>query len=173
MKKPTIEPDFFYRLLAISKLKPENVQDKLVEFISGIKPRSIRTSLQNRALHKDCDLIAEKLNEAGIEKHAFFKQGYFIPWTMESVKNDIFKQVMKAMYNKESTTELDKNGGEIEKIHEVIMRELAEKHGIEYHEFPHDPDKKKELEKMMIPEASEREERESNYPTGEVEEPTF
>lgn len=113
MKKPTIEPDYFYRLLAISKLKPENVQSKLVEFVSGIKPRSVRTSLQNRALHKDCDLIAEKLNEAGIEKHAFFKQGYFIPWTMESVKNDIFKQVMKAMYNKESNTRTRKTARDL------------------------------------------------------------
>lgn len=168
MKKPTIEPEYFYRLRDISKLKPENVQRKLVEFLLTVKPRSLRSSLQNSALHKDCDLIAEKLNDAGIEKHAFFKQGYFIPWTMQSIKDDVFKPVMEIMYKKKSTKELEKNSGEIEKIHEVIMRELGEKWHIEYHPFPHDPLKKKAFEEMMAPTYKE-----TNYPKNTLGETAF
>lgn len=36
------------------------------------------------------------------------------------------------------TRELPKGEGKIEKIHEVVMRELGEKHGIEWHDFPSD-----------------------------------
>lgn len=45
------------------------------------------------------------------------------------------------MYRKESTTELEKNTEEIGEIHKVMMRELGEKFYIEYHDFPHDPEK--------------------------------
>lgn len=168
MKKTTIEPDYFYRLRDISKLQPENIQKKLQEFIDGIKPRSTRTSLQNRALHKDCDIIAEKLNDAGLDMKKVLKQEIEIPWTTESVKEWIFKPIMKAMYNKESTTELGKYSGEIEKIHDVIMRELDEKFGIEYHSFPHDPEKKKQMEEMMAPMKGF-----DNYPVNDLAEQVF
>ena len=97
-----------------------------------------RTSQQNRGLHKDCALIAEKLNDAGLDMRTMVKPHINIPWTTESVKECIWKPIMKAMYGHASTTQLAKLEGEIEKIHEVIMRELGEKHGIEYHDFPHE-----------------------------------
>ena len=96
-----------------------------------------RTTRQNKALHKDCDIIAEKLNSAGLDMRKVLKPGVDIPWTTISVKEYIVKPIMKSLYNKESTTELSKLG-EIEKIHDVIMRHLGEKFGIEYHDFPHE-----------------------------------
>lgn len=151
MKKRTIDAETFYRIREISRLKDRNVIQKLEEFLETVKPQRLRTSLQNRALHKDCDLIAEKLNDAGWDMKKVIKKELDIPWTTESVKKWIFKPIMKAMYNKESTTELEKNSGEIDKVHDVIMRELGEKFGIEYHPFPHDPEKKKQMEEMMAP----------------------
>lgn len=94
-----------------------------------------RTSKQNSALHVDCQLIADKLNDAGLDQRAVLKPGIEIPWTMKAVKEMIWRPFMKALYHKESTTELNKQQ-EIEHIHAVIMRELGEKHGIEWHEFP-------------------------------------
>lgn len=99
-----------------------------------------RTNEQNRALHLDCKMIAEKLNESGLDMRKVLKPTINIPWTTQSVKEHIFKPIMKAMYGHDSTTELPKTY-EIDKIHEVIMRELGEKHGIEWHNFPNDPDK--------------------------------
>ena len=151
MIKTIIEAEYYYRLRDISQLKKENIQNKLIEFLAGIKPKKLRTLLQNRASHKDWSMIAEKLNDAGLDMRKVLKQEISIPWTTESVKNFIVKPIMKAMYNKNSTTKLEKNTDEIEKLHNVIMRELGEKFGIEYHEFPHDPDKKKEIIEMMKP----------------------
>jgi len=99
-----------------------------------------RTSDQNRALHLDCKLIAEKLNDAGLDMRRVLKPTYNIPWTTDSVKEHLFKPVMNAMFGHTSTTELQKFY-EIDKIHDVLMRELGEKFGIESHEFPHDPNK--------------------------------
>ena len=151
MIKTIIEAEYYYRLRDISQLKKENIQNKLIEFLAGIKPKKLRTSIQNRASHKDWLMIAEKLNDAGLDMRKVLKQEISIPWTTESVKEFIVKPIMKVMYNKKSTTQLEKNTDEIEKLHNVIMRELGEKFGIEYHDFPHNPDKKKEMIEMMKP----------------------
>ena len=151
MIKTIIEAEYYYRLRDISQLKKENIQNKLIEFLAGIKPKKLRTSIQNRASHKDWLMIAEKLNDAGLDMRKVLKQEISIPWTTESVKEFIVKPIMEVMYNKKSTTQLEKNTDEIEKLHNVIMRELGEKFGIEYHDFPHNPDKKKEMIEMMKP----------------------
>lgn len=94
-----------------------------------------RTGQQNRGLHKGCDLIAETLNAAGLDMRVVLKPEISIPWTTESVKEYIFRPVMRAMTTKSSTTELEKVG-EIEAIWETVMRFLMEKHHIEYIPFP-------------------------------------
>lgn len=57
-------------------------------------------------------------------------------WTTTSVKDYIWRPVMKAMTGKESTTKLSKTEGEIDVIHKQIMQWLGERHGIEYIPFP-------------------------------------
>ena len=114
----------------------ENVE--IVEEVKGT-----RTNQQNNALHKDCALIAEKLNEAGKDWKAIIKEGIDIPVTKDSVKRLLWYPTMKVMYGHESTTQL-KKVEEIDAIHETIMRRLMEAHYIEWHDFPHDPDKQKE-----------------------------
>lgn len=143
-----VDANQYHRLWTIVKLKPENVQAKLLEFLKTTKPKRSRTSQQNRALHKDCDLIAEKLNDAGYDMRHVIKKEIEIPWTTESVKKYIYKPILKAMFDMNSTTEIEKHGDQLNKLHEVIMRELGQKFGIEYHPFPFDPEKLKELEEM-------------------------
>jgi hypothetical protein len=148
--------DFHKKLTTILTTAKWDWRTKLKELMEeeGIDPATVdsapktgtRTLSQNSALHLDCKLIAEKLNEAGKDMKIVLKQEVQIPWSTESVKEYIFKPIMKALYQKESTTELQKGGGEIEKIHDVIMRELGEKHGIEFHDFP--SDEKKQLENL-------------------------
>ena len=102
-----------------------------------------RTSSQNRALHKFCELLAKELNDAGLDMRVMFKPTYNIPWTTENVKNHIWRPFQKALYDKESTTFLRKQE-EIDKIHKTIMRELGEKKGVPYIPFPNDPKKQHE-----------------------------
>lgn len=102
-----------------------------------------RTSQQNRALHKAFQLVAESLNDAGLDQRKVLKPSVDIPWTHEAVKENLWRPIQKAMYNKHSTTELDKVK-EIEHIWDTLMRHLAEKFHLEYIPFPHDPTRTKE-----------------------------
>jgi hypothetical protein len=105
-----------------------------------MKEKAKRTSQQNKALHKGFGLIAESLNDAGLDMRAVLKPEIEMPWDGKTVKEYIFRPVMKLMRRKDSTTDLDKIG-EIEAIWEVLMRFLMQNHGIDYINFPNDPDK--------------------------------
>jgi hypothetical protein len=126
---------------------------------------SKRTLQQNKAIHVDCKNIADALNLAGLEMKVVLRGDTQIWWTPEAVKTYLWKTLQKAMFQKESTTELDKHE-EITKIHDQLMHILGEKHGLEYIPFPVDEQRQREkeygTEKTHIP-----------YPTEEVKEPTF
>lgn len=94
-----------------------------------------RTAQQNRALHKGFELVAKALTDAGLDMRAVLKPEIDIPWTTVSVKEYLFRPIVRAMTSKLSTADLDKIG-EIEAIWEVLMRHLMEKHHIEYIHFP-------------------------------------
>ena len=97
-----------------------------------------RTGAQNRAMHMGFTLLADSLNLSGLDMRALLKPGVNIPWTQHSVKEYLFKPFMHLMTGKESTKDLTKTGGEIEQIWNTLMRELGEKHGIEFIPFPSD-----------------------------------
>jgi hypothetical protein len=104
--------------------------------------KGVRTIPQNSALHLGLGMIAKTLNEAGLDMRKVLKPEIDIPWTLESVKEYLFRPIMKAMYHKKSTTELSKIG-EIEEIWDVLMRHLGEKHEVEYIPFPSEQTKNK------------------------------
>jgi hypothetical protein len=117
------------------------------------------TRTQQKALHVGFKLIAEALNGSGLDMKAVLKPHIDIPWTDKSVKEYLFKPVMHLAVQKESTTELEKVG-EIERVWDIVMRFLGENHGIEYIDFPHDPDKQAMNErgyKLAAHEASKHE----------------
>lgn len=93
-----------------------------------------RTLKQNNSLHKYCELLAKELNILGLDMKVVLKPEYRLWWTTESTKEHIFKPIMKAMYNIESTTELNRK--QVDKVHEQIMHMLGEKFGVEYIPFP-------------------------------------
>jgi len=98
-----------------------------------------RTSQQNKSMHVFFSLLADSLNSAGLDQRKVLKPSISIDWTPTAVKKQLWKPIMNALYSKTSTTELDKQM-EIDKIHETLMRHLAEKFGLEYIEFPHNED---------------------------------
>lgn len=102
-----------------------------------------RTTQQNRALWKFFSLLSDEMNEKGLDMRTTLKESIEIWWTPEMVKEYLWKPFMKAKYGKESTTEMEKID-EIDKIHEDLMRNLGEKFGIEFIDWPSyetDPDK--------------------------------
>ena len=86
------------------------------------EPEETRTLAQNKAIHLMNTWIANELNNAGLDQKKVIKAD--IPWTKDAVKLLIVKPIMKSMYQKDSTTDLNKSNKEIEHPYDVIMLSL-------------------------------------------------
>ena len=92
---------------------------------------SKRTSLQNNSLHLWLAQVAEILNDAGIDQILFLEKlsgKAEIPNTSISLKQRFWKPILKAMTNKESTT--DMNTKEPDVIYKTASRVLSTNFGI-------------------------------------------
>lgn len=87
-----------------------------------------RTLTQNRALHKFCQMLADKLNEAGLDQKKVLKPEVEIPWTMEAVKEGLWKPVQEAVTGLKSTTKPETS--QYSDIYEVLNRHLTTKLGV-------------------------------------------
>jgi hypothetical protein len=92
-----------------------------------------RTDQQNRALHLFFKLLADTLNDAGLDQRKVLKPGIEIPWTGETIKEQLWRPIQELYLKKRSTTELDTK--DINNVYEVLNRHLAEKFGI-HEPFP-------------------------------------
>lgn len=95
------------------------------------------TDNQRKAFHKGCEELADYLNAHGKDMRAVLKHDVDIPWSKDTVKEFIFRPIMKAMYGYESHTELKKIE-EVSKLWDVAMKHLGERVEVEYMEFPND-----------------------------------
>jgi len=100
--------------------------------VYSIKPYG-RTEKQNNAMHLWFRQMAEQLNDAGYANKHPFNDQIEIPFTEGLVKEMLYKPIIKAMYQKTSTTKL--TGRELSEAAEVLVRWLSEKKGI-YVPFP-------------------------------------
>lgn len=87
-----------------------------------------RTSRQNKSLHLLFEMLADELNDAGLDMKKVLKPGVDIPWTKESIKEYIWRPIQQAQLSKKSTTELTTK--EIDSVFDTINRHLGEKFGI-------------------------------------------
>ena len=87
-----------------------------------------RTIQQNKALHKWFELVADELNDAGLDMKKVLKPNIDISWTKSSIKEYLWRPVQYAMLGKKSTRNLSKK--QIDPVWEQINRFLGEKHGI-------------------------------------------
>jgi len=79
-------------------------------------------------LHLYFTQLAEALNDAGLDMRKTLKPSIEIPWSSKSIKEYLWRPIMKAQCGKESTTELTTK--EIDQIFDVINRHLSEKFGL-------------------------------------------
>jgi hypothetical protein len=87
-----------------------------------------RTLPQNSAMHKYFELLADELNNAGLDMKQVLKPEIDIPWTPDNVKRHLWKPIQKSMLNKASTTQLEKM--DVSVVYDVLNRHLSEKLGI-------------------------------------------
>ena len=99
----------------------------------NIEQEKQRTLKQNNALHLMFEMLAEQLNEAGLDMRKTLKPSIDISWSKESVKDYLWRPVQEALVGKKSTTELTTK--DIDKVFGTLNRHLGEKFGIEL-EFP-------------------------------------
>lgn len=88
----------------------------------------VRTTKQNRALHLYFNHLAEALNDAGLDMRRTLKPSIDIPWSGETIKEYLWKPIMKAQLGKESTTEMTTK--DIDKLFDTLNRHLGEKFGL-------------------------------------------
>lgn len=96
------------------------------------KEEKQRTSQQNKALHVYFQLVADILNDAGLDMRAVLKPEVEIPWSRNTVKDFLWRPIQEIQLRKKSTTELTTK--EIDLIFDTMNRHLA-KHGI-HQAFP-------------------------------------
>ena len=97
-----------------------------------VKKEKKRTLRQNSALHLYFQLVADTLNNAGLDMRAVLKQGVEIPWSKNTVKEFMWRPIQELQLQKRSTTELTTR--DIDIIFDTMNRHLA-KHGV-HEEFP-------------------------------------
>jgi hypothetical protein len=88
----------------------------------------IRTSQQNRAMHLMFHQLAKMLNDEGFDMRAVIKDDIDIPWSDYTVKEHLWRPVMKAYCGKDSTTKMTTS--DVDKIFDIIVKAIGERCGI-------------------------------------------
>ena len=88
-----------------------------------------RTKLQNRALHLWFTLLAEDLKSKGLDMKAVLRPEIEITPTMELIKNQIWRPVQIAKYDKYSTAEITTE--ELQGIYKDLDRFFLSRHKID------------------------------------------
>lgn len=89
-----------------------------------VKTGKQRSDQQRKALQVYCKNVAYVLNDKGITFKMFFKDGFEVPWTMDIVKDEVWRPVQRAILNKESTTKPLTN--EYQQVFEPLNLKLSE-----------------------------------------------
>ena len=88
----------------------------------------VRTSRQNAALHVYCRLLAEALNDAGLDMRRVLKPGVDIPWTQATVKDHLWRPIQQLVKGEDSTRLVAT--GDYGRIYDTLNRRLGEKFGV-------------------------------------------
>ena len=97
-----------------------------------LKNMDTRSIQQNKALHVFCKQIADVLNKEGLYMTGIFQND--IMWSMDLVKSQIVKNLIKSMFDIDSTTKLKRK--EFDQLIDTITLIFGEKKGIVIPPFP-------------------------------------
>jgi hypothetical protein len=87
-----------------------------------------RTNQQNKSLQKGCELLAGQFNDAGLDMRKVLKPEVDIPWTRDSIREQMFNPISIIMHDGRTSSQLDTK--EIKEVWAVVNRFTGEKHGI-------------------------------------------
>lgn len=134
-----MKQEFFAQISPDGKTIDFQYKNEVKFFLNELKGQEVivsiekkterRTPRQNNALHLFFQLLADALNEAGLDMRKVIKQDIDIEWTLESVKDYLWRPIQKVLLKKTSTTKLNKKE-DIDKIYDTLNRHLSEKFGV-------------------------------------------
>lgn len=87
-----------------------------------------RTPTQNNSLHLYFRLLAQELNDAGLDMKKVLKPSVDISWNEDNIKEYIWRPIQNAQLLKKSTKDLTTK--EVDLVYNTINRHLSEKFGI-------------------------------------------
>ena len=97
------------------------------EYTYSIKEMT-RSISQNAALHATFRRLSTALNDAGYDMKSEQLTKKEIPWTEVSIKEVLFKPIIKHMFDADSTSKLTKE--ELGHAVEVLLREVGSRTGV-------------------------------------------
>jgi len=86
------------------------------------------TLQQQKAIHVYMRLLSEALNDGGWTIQQVLAQAVDRDWDLISAKNNLWRPIQVAMFDKESTTQLDRD--EVVKVYEILNRHTSNIFGI-------------------------------------------
>lgn len=101
-------------------------------YVVEIKNLDMRTVQQNKAIHLWCSQIADVLNKNNLYMTGIFSND--IEWSMNLVKEQIIKNMIKLLFKIDSTTKLKRK--EIDVLVDHIVYIFGDKKGITIPKFP-------------------------------------
>ena len=121
-----------YVLIAVEADISE-IPEEVVATLSWMK-NAVRTFKQNSSIHLYCTLLAEAFENGGLDMQAVLAKAVPVKWTMDSVKEVIWKRIQVAMFPaKTSTTQLETT--DVSEVYKTISRHMATEFEIDL-EFP-------------------------------------
>lgn len=89
---------------------------------------------ERKALHLGCEIIAEALNEKGLDMRTVLREDVRLPWSKQNVKDHLYRPIMRSMKKKKSTEDLER--GEAGEVYDFLAGHLAEVFGVDVGDFP-------------------------------------
>lgn len=89
----------------------------------------VRTGAQNNSLHLWLTQLAKELNEQGITVQQVLAKTVELDWNKDTLKENIWRPIQKALTGKKSSTELNKVS-EIDEVYEHLNRFFSTNWGI-------------------------------------------
>ena len=115
----------------IFDLAQDNDIKKLVEYLLKAKDKTIdvkvviqkRTDKQLRSIWLYCGLVAEALNEAGLDIKLLIKQDLEVSWTKELIMDIYWRTIQKTLFDTDSTKDLKTN--QVSEVYEELNRHIS------------------------------------------------
>ena len=93
-----------------------------------VKTGKQRTTTQNAALHKYCQMVADVLNERGLDFRQSLRHDVDVPWNRDLVKEYMWRPIQAVITGHNSSTQPERQ--QYSQIYDVLNRHLISRFNI-------------------------------------------